>query len=71
MAETHEVPQPWEPGDVVPKTGRYMAVTPTGHCLGIEAWLPAGWLFPESVAGPGVEVRWVLIALGGDFRRAA
>lgn len=64
-------PTKWEPGDVAPNTGRYAAVTPNGHCLGIEVWIPAGWLFPDDIAGPGVEVRYVLTQLGADFRRAA
>ena len=64
-------PRYWKPGDPAPNSGRYAAVTPNGHCLGIEVWLPAGWLLPDHIAGPGVEVNYVLAQLGGDIRRAA
>ena len=50
-------------GEVVPHTGRYAAVTLSGRSLGIEVGLSRGQKFPPSreVAGPGVEVRYVLI----------
>lgn len=58
-------------GDPAPITGMYVAVTPKGHCLGIEAWMARGWTLPDAaVAGPGVEVRWVLAEVGGQIRAA-
>ena len=64
-------PRLLEPETPAPDTGRYMAVTPKGYCLGQEAWLAKGDLLPDRIAGPGVEVRWVLVALGSDFHAAA
>ena len=67
----HHGPHFWNPGDEVPNTGCYAAVTPNGHYLGIEAWMTIGSLFPDRIAGPGVEVRYVLTALGNVLHRAA
>ena len=59
------------PGEAAPVTGKYLAVTLNGHYLGIVAWMAKGWTLPEAeVAGPGVEVRWVLAEIGGDIRAA-
>ncbi len=56
-------------GESAPVTGLYVAVTPKGHCLDIEAWMARGWTLPKAeVAGPGVEVRWVLAEVGGQIR---
>jgi hypothetical protein len=51
-----------QPGAIAPATGRYVVVTLAGHSLG-EVFVAEGQEFPDSreVAGPGVEVRYVLV----------
>jgi hypothetical protein len=69
VATDHTHPE----GAEAPTTARYAVCTRAGTYLGVDVLVAEGHPFPPSaeVAGPGVEVRYVLIEPRGYLAVAA